>query len=378
MCIVREGIKCGTCSRVLYSGLRDLLEFFVPALFVLGHQVRRLTWDGRVGGSATGLEAKRVLQCCLALQVHITGDWDCRQEYTRTLSVALLNWQPRYSSLPGCCFAEEPCEAMLSRLVGRCRSNWTLHRFTDVLRLWVTLPPPQEQAPATGGGLREALVTLIAQRIRRLLRHAGTMPFAKVSSATTGVWEAQPPPNHSLPSALSLTEANTSHQAVLRGALRTLMTRQRLTPVHHTTAGQVFPGGRSQDETRLAQAALETIVEWDTGRRTTAQQLQRTVERATSSNLSGTSVQDAGPPQQPPLAIATEDVGVQADLARPRSPMASEGAAMYTVSSVEEVLSAGYQSVGDSDDWGSLGDLVTGHEADWDTLEGEDRDALDP
>ena len=101
----------------ILSALTDLLDFYVPCLFVLGYWLRQLSWEGRPGGQVTGTHAKRLLGACLALQVHLTGDTACRLEYTRTISVALLTWMPWYSRLPGAVFVEEACEALLRRVV---------------------------------------------------------------------------------------------------------------------------------------------------------------------------------------------------------------------------------------------------------------------
>ena len=87
---------------VVVRGLQTLLYYYVPALFYIGHQVRRLTWEGGADGTAKGLHARHILEDCLALHAQLLGDWECRAEYTRTLSVALLSWQPVYSELPGC------------------------------------------------------------------------------------------------------------------------------------------------------------------------------------------------------------------------------------------------------------------------------------
>jgi len=77
---------------------------------VIGFDVRQLNWDGGVDGTTRGDVAKRVMERCLALQVHLMGDWECKLEYSRSLSMALLGWTSWHSQLPGCCFAEEFCE----------------------------------------------------------------------------------------------------------------------------------------------------------------------------------------------------------------------------------------------------------------------------
>ena len=88
-------------SRALLRGIHALMYFYIPAVFALGHDVRCLTWQGGVTGTVKGDRARRVLQQCLAVQVQLLGDWECRAEYTRTLSVALLQWQPWMTSLDG-------------------------------------------------------------------------------------------------------------------------------------------------------------------------------------------------------------------------------------------------------------------------------------
>ena len=82
--------RCPGSTRNLLQGLHDLLFYYLPALLVQGHDVRQLTWEGGVNGTVKGDVARRVLLRSLALQVHLLDDWECRAEYTRTLSVALM------------------------------------------------------------------------------------------------------------------------------------------------------------------------------------------------------------------------------------------------------------------------------------------------
>ena len=119
----------GTVTTELLQGLHDLLYFYVPALFALGRDVRELTWEGGLGGTVKGLLAKRMLQKALAVQIDLLQDWECQAEYTKTLCVAILSWQPYFSALPGCCFVEEACEALLSRMVARRRKFPTVTSF---------------------------------------------------------------------------------------------------------------------------------------------------------------------------------------------------------------------------------------------------------
>ena len=93
------------------SGLRMLLEFWLPAAFRMGFLVRSCCWEGRQQGS--GAMAFSTIGQCLLLLVQLLGVKAAKNEYVRTLSIAILFWQPWHSILQGVCFVEEACEAML-------------------------------------------------------------------------------------------------------------------------------------------------------------------------------------------------------------------------------------------------------------------------
>ena len=79
---------------LLFEGLRQLLEFWIPAVFHLGLKVRQCYWNGAPGGSVRGGRAREILMQALVMQAHLRRDHHASEEYTRTLSVALLMWQP--------------------------------------------------------------------------------------------------------------------------------------------------------------------------------------------------------------------------------------------------------------------------------------------
>lgn len=135
--------------KIWLEGFLTLLNVYCPALLVLGCAVRDCTWDGRQ--ATRGKQACGILQDCLALLVNLLGSGAHRVEYVRTICVALLGWNKWMDAIPGCCFQEENCEALLSRMAGRCRSNWTLSSFQQVSDLYVTLPPPKRTPKATRG-----------------------------------------------------------------------------------------------------------------------------------------------------------------------------------------------------------------------------------
>ena len=82
----------------LIQGLHELLTFYVPALFNLGYQVRQCTWEGRPDGRVKGDTARGILEHCVVLQTHLQEDWVGRTHYVRTMSLALLTWQPHICS----------------------------------------------------------------------------------------------------------------------------------------------------------------------------------------------------------------------------------------------------------------------------------------
>jgi hypothetical protein len=174
--------------------VRDLLEFYAPALVRLGFLVRQCTWCGGPQGTVKGDTACHILRVCLLIQVHLQDDRDARHEYTRTLAVALLLWQPWKSALPACAFVEESCEALLSRYAGACRRNRHVSGFADVWRLFVTLPQSSETAAETRGSVRRELVLLIRDRARALLMGPSGRPYPNMTSATAGQWQPQAPP----------------------------------------------------------------------------------------------------------------------------------------------------------------------------------------
>ena len=82
------------------SGLKDHLEFYIPAAFLLDSLARDRNWDGRPAG--TGRIARKVLELSLVLILTFTMDTDCNVPYVRTLCVAPLLWMPWNDAVPGC------------------------------------------------------------------------------------------------------------------------------------------------------------------------------------------------------------------------------------------------------------------------------------
>ena len=171
-------------------------------------------------------------------------------EYSKTLSIALLTWQAAFNDLPGCCFAEESCEALLSRMASRCVSHRQLTSFRDVFDLFVSMPPPGPVAPATTGWVKQSLVSTMVTRVRRFLRNPMSMLFPSLSNAREGVWLAAPPNNYQMPDPITAASATRSFTTVMLPALRLLTARAVLRPDVQQAVTTTVPQRRG--ETALA------------------------------------------------------------------------------------------------------------------------------
>jgi hypothetical protein len=215
---------------VILKGLKDLLDFYLPAVFRIGYLVRCCTWEGRARG--TGEKAKQILEEVLIILMHLQQDFQAKDPYVRTIAVALLTWQNYLSGLPGVCFAEESCEALLSRMSHRCESHRHLHGLEDTFNLFLTLPKASSIPKQTRGCLKKGLVSLFAARLRRVVFSNGQLVFcppvgAKVMHST---FAASFPPDFVFPSAVPRNCDPAILERVLRHALRTLLGKATVTP----------------------------------------------------------------------------------------------------------------------------------------------------
>ena len=101
--------------------------------------------------------------------VALTMDTRCNVPYVGTLCVALLLWLPWIDAVPGCCYAEEPLEAMLSRLGSRCHAYPQMKTFDQTLDLFFSMAPPKRGEKKTRGQIRSGLVAIMSSRLRRFL-----------------------------------------------------------------------------------------------------------------------------------------------------------------------------------------------------------------
>ena len=101
--------------------------------------------------------------------VALTMDTDHNVPYVRTLCVALVLWLPWNDAVPGCCYAEEPLDAMLSRLGSSCRTYPQMNTFDQTLDLFLSMAPPKRGEKKTRGQIRSGLVAIMSSRLRRFL-----------------------------------------------------------------------------------------------------------------------------------------------------------------------------------------------------------------
>ena len=158
--------------------LQQLLNFWLPAVFRIGYLTRCCTWEGNTLGSSE--RARGLLEDCLLLLVHLCHDPDGKTEYVRKISVTLATWQDWHSTLPASCFAEESCEALLSRLSHRCSAHRHLAGFEATFDLFLTLGPAKASLKHTRGTLKAGLVAIFTSRLRRVLCSDGDFPFSGV------------------------------------------------------------------------------------------------------------------------------------------------------------------------------------------------------
>lgn len=246
---------------VLLKGLSSLLNFYLPCLFRLGFFVRCCTWEGHARGS--GAIAKKICEEVLVVLIHLLKDKQAKNEYVRTLSIALLTWQPMMTDMPGVCFAEESCEAMLSRLSHRCEVYRHLHGLDATFNLFLTLPLPSKIPKGTRGGLRLGLVKLFASRIRKVVFSDGCLPFAPSVGARTmhSVYEADFPQDFKFPSNLSREGSASGLERVLRHALKTLLGKAVISEGMNEYLEENVPR-RTDSDLREYKMATEKLTAW--------------------------------------------------------------------------------------------------------------------
>jgi hypothetical protein len=258
---VVEEIKCKKMLNLLV-GLQSLLSFYLPAVFRAGYLVRCCTWEGRASGS--GSKAKQVLEDIFVLLVHLLQARSRTNEYVRTIAVALITWQPFMSKMPGVCFAEESCEAMLSRMSHRCEVYRHLHGLDATFNLFLTLPMPSRIPKGTRGGIKQGLVSLFASRIRKIIFCCGDLPYAAMVGARQmhSVFESMFPENLLFAEPLPKTGAEDQLRVALQHAMRTLLVKANISPELNTILTEKVPRREPRDAAEFRRG-VEIVEAWN-------------------------------------------------------------------------------------------------------------------
>ena len=213
---------------VILKALQDLVCFYLPAIFRVGYLVRCCTWEGREPRSSG--KVREALEEVLLLLVHMLKDTCAKNEYVRTVAVTLLTWQRWNSQLPSCCYMEESCEALLSRMGHRCSAHRHVSGFSATFDLFMTLPPPSRQLKATRGILKDDLISTFAARMRYIVNSGGSLPCAEavgpkqMHSVVSDVFKE----DVEFPEALPKTISAAILEEVLRRALLCMSGRGRI------------------------------------------------------------------------------------------------------------------------------------------------------
>ena len=95
------------------QGLVTLLYGYIQALLVIGSQVRDCHWAPQGEQHTAGPLLSRRLD----VLVRLTLGYKDKVKHVRTIVVARLLWSQWFTRLPGVAHSEEPCDALLSRVV---------------------------------------------------------------------------------------------------------------------------------------------------------------------------------------------------------------------------------------------------------------------
>ena len=241
----------------ILRGLESHLNYYLPAIFVVGHLVRNCTWAGRADG--TGIVATCVLQRCVGLLVDLAGPVAAKMDYVRTICCALLYNTEWHDDTPGAAHVEECCEALLAKLRARCKQHPDKHTADEAGDLFRTMPPRQE-ARATES-LSESVCVEVRDRVWALMRGAGREehPTVRWSSGPFSVVEAERDTTYVFPEkGTGGTLTVVFMKSILKRFLRTLVGGQGLHDDAMAYIRQHIPL-RPPVNRREARAAVETV-----------------------------------------------------------------------------------------------------------------------
>ena len=175
-----------------FWGPESLLNYCLPAIFVVRHLVRSCTWAGRADRS--GIVATCVLRRCVGLLVDLAGPAASKMDCVRTICYALVYNAQWHDDTPIAAHVEECREALLAKLRARCKQHPCNHTADGGGGLFRTMPPPPPSAlTCSGVPLRKCACGEVRHRVWALMRGAGRKdhPTVRWSSGPASVWYGQ-------------------------------------------------------------------------------------------------------------------------------------------------------------------------------------------
>ena len=109
----------------MLRGLEAFLDYYLPAIFVVGHLVRSCISVGCANGY--GIVATCLLQRCVGLLVDLAGLVASQMDDVRTTCCALVYNTQCHDNAPGAAHVQECCEALLAKLPARCKKHPDKH-----------------------------------------------------------------------------------------------------------------------------------------------------------------------------------------------------------------------------------------------------------
>jgi hypothetical protein len=260
----RNSESFGELCVTFLEGLESLLRIWLPAVLNLGYLVRDCHWNGRPGGVRKGRDAKRVLQHALVMLASLRGDWACKEEYTRTVAVALLSWQGWMDGIPACCWVEESCEALLGRAKERLHNHRYMRGFETAVDLYVTLSAGKRGHVALAGGVKAELVPLFKARLEYFIQSQFRQNdvYAKWAANGKSSWSVGCAVE-SFPGRIEWDAAQ--GEELLQGALVSLMNRARPQGAVRLWLDDNVPLAPAS-ATVMADAAYEQVQRWASDR----------------------------------------------------------------------------------------------------------------
>ena len=239
------------------QGLVTLLYGYIPALFIIGSQVRDCHWSAQGEQHAAG----PLLSRCLHVLLRLTLGYEDKVEYVRTIVVARLLWSQWFARLPGVAHSEEPCEALLSRVVhlmAQHPGNCTLQQVHDPF----ILTPVADQTPKDLQyvNVPKGLPQLVDRRFTRLMARfdVGVIPPLVWSSQKSSIvqdrWD---PAKMDFPCALDTVLTAEHYRDLCAKTLQTLVKPVKVDADVMTELGRHVPQRPPGDmDTTVAQAQI--------------------------------------------------------------------------------------------------------------------------